>query len=683
MRSYDDKTLQTIGHLLDCDLALASSYLPLGDQVRLDLQLRNTRTGAVLDSFTQIAPRNKLAQAVTAAVNTLRHDLHLPPPAQPASTALPSLEAPGDGLREYAEGLRLVRAGRPNEAQPYLSRAVLASPHAPLAHIALASAWKSLGFDDRATAEARTALEQAPELATEQRLLLEAKAYNLIGNWQRAIDAYTTLRRLYPDTYIYTLGLAQAQLHAGKPKLAIDMLRDLTAHSVPAANDIYVLHTQTAATGGLADYRNMLLFAGQELRLARAQSSLYYQADALGYEGYAWNKLGDSEHAMADFREAERISTAIGDDLDLATVLRYMGDIQNTNLDPAAVTTLRRALAIQQKLGNHIAIIDCLVSLGNASLNQLDMQAARASFQAALQMSVQYHDDDRLTVVYNDLASIASSTGQPELELTYATKGLTMARQLQDPNSVAFALNFAGEAHETLGNLPAARLDYQQALQAAQSIGGAVLTVDILYSMASVELDAGNLTAAHQLIDRATAMHVHDDSSAIDLQLLAARLHIEDGQPALVDGPIAPVAPKYTTIQPAVAIEAWRLLAESALLRGDLNTAQADIAKALPLARKSPDLASGLIPVSVLAARIDAASNHQAKAYADLTALLRTAQHIQNVPLQLEIRLRQGEIERQRGNLAQSTRTLQSVQTEATRAGFGLLAQKAKKALAS
>ncbi len=246
MRSYDDKTLQTIGHLLDCDLALAGSYLPLADQVRLDLQLRNTRTGAVLDSFTQIAPRNKLAPAVAAAVATLRHDLRLPPETQASSTALPSLEAPGNGLREYAEGLRLVRAGRPNEAQPYLSRAVLASPHAPLAHIALASVWKTLGFDDRATAEAHIALEDAPALATEQRLLLEAKAYNLIGNWQRAIDTYTTLRRLYPDTYIYTLGLAQAQLHAGKTKLAIDMLRDLTAHSVSAANDIYVLHTETA-----------------------------------------------------------------------------------------------------------------------------------------------------------------------------------------------------------------------------------------------------------------------------------------------------------------------------------------------------------------------------------------------------------------------------------------------------
>jgi tetratricopeptide (TPR) repeat protein len=386
---------------------------------------------------------------------------------------------------------------------------------------------------------------------------------------------------------------------------------------------------------------------------------------------------------MADYREAERISTAIGDDLDLATVLRYMADIQNTNLDPAAVPTLRRALAIQQRLGNHIAIIDCLVGLGNASLNQLDTSSARASFQDALDRSIQYHDSAREAVVYNDLANVASSTGQPQLELTYATKGLAIARQLPDPNSVAYALNFAGEAQETLGNLSAARLSYQQALQSAQSIGAAVMTVDLLYSSASLELDAGNLTAARQLIDRATAMHVQDDSSAMDLQLLIAKLHLEEGQPALVDGPIAPLAPKYATVQPAIAIEALRLLAESALLRGDLNTARANIEKAMPLARRSPDIATSLLPVSILAARIDAASNHQAKAYADLTALLRTAQHIQNIPLQLEIRLRQGQLERQRGNLAQSNRTLQSVQSEATRAGFGLLAQKAQKALAS
>ncbi len=683
VRSYDDKTIQTVGRLLDCDLALAGSYLPLGDQVRLDLQLRNTRNGTVLDSFTQIAPRSKLAPAVAAAVNTLRQDLHLPTPAQPASTALPSLEAPGDGLREYAEGLRLFRAGKPNEAQPYFSKAVLASPRSPLAHIALASVWKSLGFDDRATAEARIALEQAPTLATEQRLLLEARAYNLIGNGQRAIETYTTLRRLYPDTYIYTLGLASALIHAGKNQLGIDMLRDLTAHSAPAANDIYVLHTETAATGALADYRDMLLFAGQELRLARAQSSPYYEADALGYEGYAWNKLGDTAHAMADLREAERISTAIGDDLDLATVLRYIGDIQNANLDPAAVPTLRRALAIQQRLGNHTSIVDCLIGLGNASLNQMDMDAARASFQQALDLSILYHDPDRQTVAYNDLSNAAGRTGQPQLELTYATKALAIARQLKDPYSIAYAQSYAADAQQMLGDLPAARLDYQQALQAAQAMGTPQSIVEILEALASIEIDAGDLPAAQQLIDRATAMHVQNDSTADELQLLLARLHIEAGQPALVDAAIAPIAERYATAQPDLADEAWRLLAESALLRGDLNAAQAGIARALPLARKSPDLAANLLPVSVLAARIDAASNRQAKACADLTTLLRTAQNLHNLPLQLEVRLYQGQIDRQRGNLAQSTRTLQSVQTEATHAGLGLIAQKAKKALAS
>jgi len=65
-----------------------------------------------------------------------------------------------------------------------------------------------------------------------------------------------------------------------------------------------------------------------------------------------------------------------------------------------------------------------------------------------------------------------------------------------------------------------------------------------------------------------------------------------------------------------------------------------------------------------------------------LGTLLRDAQRLNNPGLQLEVKLAEGDLQKQSHNPAATDHLLQTVKLEATQRGFGLIAQKANLDLA-
>jgi Tfp pilus assembly protein PilF len=342
-----------------------------------------------------------------------------------------------DGLREYAEGLQLIRTGHPDQAQPLLSKAVLASPESPLSHSALAAAWYALGFEDRAGAEAKFALDHSGALPNEERLTLQAKAYRILRDWPHSIATYTALRRQYP----------------GKPRDGLELLRDLVAHSKAAANDIRVLHAEVNQTSGLAEWRAMLVYTGQELRLARAENSEYYESDALSFEGFAWLSLGDSAHARADYAEAERICTESHDEAGLALVLNLEAMLQIQDSDPAATATLHHALELAEHMGSRKLVLQVLNNLGNNCYYQQDYACARRYYLQMMDVGQQTHSVNRVADAELNLSVIAGIFGKFEQQIDYANQALVIAHQMNDLESTSSALSHIASAECALGNL--------------------------------------------------------------------------------------------------------------------------------------------------------------------------------------------------------------------------------------
>jgi len=669
LRAWDKATIQAIGRRLDCTLLLTGDYLITGDQVRLDLQLWDTATGAVLNNYTGTVARQQINPAIAHAADDLRHAIRLPP-----TQTLPHLIdfTANDGYRNYAAGLQLLDAGQLEDARDLLSNAVLANPDFPLAHSALASAWQALGYADRARSEAKLALQTSSSLPRDKRLLLQANACEIFTDWPKAIDAYTQLAHLYPDDLDYPLALAETLAKSGNPKQALATAQSVIKASKAAANDPRFAAVEATASAGLGDWRGQLLFAGDQIRLAQAKDSLYLEAQGLLAEGNAWGRLGDRDHGLQDFLRAQQISLGLNDTMGQANALAAIGQDQEYREDPAAPATLQQALTLYQKMGNQAAVVSALGSLGCALTYLPDWPAATRAFQAAVALANQLHAPAMAIGPMLDLAYVASNNDDLAREEAEARQVLAVSRTSGNLDGVSSALEYLGDVDFERGYLTNARSEYNQSLAVMKQIDDGYAIAKLMTHMATLETAAGNLATARRLQNDITARHVLMGERLQHQQLAEAALQLEEGHLEQVRASMTDMATKAKTVDPGA--EAWRLVAESCLRSGDLPAARAAIERSLALARTSTDTDDYLVPASLTAARIAAAEGHTNRALAELSSLLARTQHTQNKRLQLQIRLAQAQIEPSRN-------TLLALATDATQHGFGLVAQKAQTTL--
>ena len=678
-QALDNQAIQAIGKSLDCDLVLLGSYLPVEDKVRIDLHLRNSRTGASIGEFSQIVPHNSFLQVVASASSGFRRSIGLPV-ANTLSLDI-AVSDSQDGMRDYADGLRLYHEDKAAEAQVSLSKAVIASPLSPLPHSALATVWSQLGFDKKAAAEAHLALTTSASLPKEQKLALQARAYECLTDWPHALDTYTTLRHLYPDDLDYALGVANADMESAKSRQALEMLAALRVSSPTANSDPRMSLAQSDAAFHLSEFHAALLYAGETIQLAHAKSERHLEANALIDQGWAWSYMGDDPRGLADAQKAADISTQINNLRDLSLALSAVGQIQRALDIPAAEATLFRAYDIAQKVGARNSMVNLLIALGNVRSDAEDWEGARNNYQRSLDIATEMNSPRKQTVPIECLGGIAENADDLEAERSYDSRLLAITQPAGDTGHQTVALIALAHIESWQGNLAAARGYIQQSLDIAQRTGDREEVEILLEKRIELQMQAGDLSAARQTTDHAKSMHPTDDTIKTDLQLWDAALTLEEGHPESVDSPMTVLATTSTPTHTYPGAMAWRLIAESWLARGDLPKARIAIEKGLPLARKSPNVMAYLIPDSLLSARLDAAEGHTAKASIELASLLTQAQRLKDVELQLQIRLAQGQMQKQHGDAASATRTLQAVQTEAAQHGFALIAQKAHKAL--
>jgi tetratricopeptide (TPR) repeat protein len=140
-------------------------------------------------------------------------------------------------LRLYAEGIDKLHNFDALGARDLLEQAVKADPQFALAHSALAEAWLTLGYDERAEQEAKTSYELSGKLGREQRLLIEGRYHQAARQWKEAITAYSALFVFFPDNLEYGLRLARAQREATQFRDALDTAQTLKRLPAPASQD--------------------------------------------------------------------------------------------------------------------------------------------------------------------------------------------------------------------------------------------------------------------------------------------------------------------------------------------------------------------------------------------------------------------------------------------------------------
>jgi TolB-like protein/predicted Ser/Thr protein kinase len=224
--SFAKDTLAKIHSNIGTDLVVVGSYVVLRGnddaQIRLDLRVQDAAAGETIATVTQTASQPELLSLVSRTGAELRRKLGLADlsPAQVAGITT-SLPANATAARLYTEGLLSLRSSEEQAARDLLVKAVRLEPAFPLAHAALAAAWSGLGFDAKATEEAKQAFDLSSHLTREERLSVEGQYRELGRERDKAIEIYRTLFDFFPDNIDYGLRLAAIQTQAGKGAQAL------------------------------------------------------------------------------------------------------------------------------------------------------------------------------------------------------------------------------------------------------------------------------------------------------------------------------------------------------------------------------------------------------------------------------------------------------------------------------
>lgn len=510
---------------LGADTFVLGSYVVIGTcprcQIRVDLGVVQARSGERSGTIIDEGSVTDLLDLTTRLGRRLRAELGLKA-VVPPSQRWPDASA----MREYSDGLAALRNGDPMAARDHLETAVDADPENALVHSALAEAWTALGYGIRANQEDRRAFDLAGSLDRFDRLGVEARYRASVQQWDRAIEIYKTIFKLFPDSLDDGLNLARTQWRSQRIADGTSTLNELRRLPKPAGNDPRIDMSEASAAGIQNDFARTRALAHRAAEEAKARGARYLFARARLLEGGAMQSM-DDPNAAAVQAEARQTCEAIGDRDCLSKAWRirgnerfYAGDFQ------AAQQAYGQGVAIAREVGNRGELANLLVGYAVVEKANRDWQQAERNLLEAISLRIETGLNPN--EVRNELADFYVSVGR----LTDAETVIRVASTTMQQSG----------AHEDLGDMlrlqsMLARLQGQ--LDRAQQLGEHAVTElrrtnsPLSLSLALTELSSqrtavGNLPQAEKDLAEAGPGDAPESQGAVELT--RAELWIAKGQ---------------------------------------------------------------------------------------------------------------------------------------------------------
>jgi DNA-binding winged helix-turn-helix (wHTH) protein/tetratricopeptide (TPR) repeat protein len=603
--------LQSARTGLGADTVVLGTYVVTGTcpacRIRVDLGVIQARTGERLGTVIEEGSAADLLDLTTRLGHGLRAQLGLKN--EVAST---SKWPAASGMREYSEGLASLRQGDPLAARQHLEAAVAADPQNALIHSALAETWTALGYGIRAMEEDKRAYELAGTLDRLDRLGLEARYRASLKDWDRAIEIYQTIFKLFPDSLNDGLNLAvmqsQAQ-HVPDAKATLNQLRRLPK---PAGNDPRIDLAEARAVGTLNDFTRTRALAHAAAEEAQARGARYLYAKARLLEGGAMQNMA-APNAIAVQDEARKICEAIGDRNCVSQAWRIRGNyLYYTGEFQAAQEAYAQGVAIARELGNNAELANLLVGYGVVEKVNRNWPQAERNFQEAISLKLQVgfnpnevrnelaelyltmgslKDADRLlqfeeTTIQRagahedsgDMlmleAALARLHGQLDRAQQLADRGVTELRLTGDPAVVTAGLAQRSSIYTAQGKLAEAGQDLADASDATgpENVGARAL------SRAELSIANSQFQAAAQEAEKAAEAYdkAHLDDLATQAFVTAADAFDMSGRPAEALAACGE-AGKRAALTPNELASAMALVCSWRLSAGNLATIPAQL----------------------------------------------------------------------------------------------------------
>jgi len=648
--SLGKDTLARLHKTLGSDFVVLGSYFDSGKaakgQIRLDLRLQDTAAGETIASISETGREAQLLDLVSRTGEQLRSKLGIGAvsPTEVAGVRA-SLPSNPEATRFYSEGLAKLRVFDFLGARASLQKAVAADPNFALAHSALAEAWSNLGYDPKATDEAKKAFDLSGNLGREDRLAIEGRYRTINHENDKALEIYKSLFTFFPDNLDYGLHLIDALFEMGNVKDSLAMFGLLRKLPPPLGEDPRIdlaeahlaafsapLEKPTAAARAAAKGIEL----GERLVVAKARFQ----------EGLQWALLGQPERGLALLEDARAIYEAVGD--------RYQASLTNAEIAQtyytldnfvAAKRSFQEAVVVAHEIGSYELLTGSLNGLGNILRSEGDLVAAGTAYKESLDTARELNPEmwkDRI-VSLDHLAEIEFAQGNLSGAMQLWGQLLALSQQADGQEGSGRALTGMGDILFAKADLPKARQRYTEGLRMWTQMG-------FRYKIAKG-------------------------------QLLLASLSIEEGHPAEVEGTVRQARQELQSEKNEDGqILATTVLVRALLAQGKFPEAQKELDDSAAIAAHLQYRATAL-DYTIADAQTRAALRKAADAKRELESTLEQTRKYGFVPEQFDARLALGEIQMKSGEGAAGRAILAALEKEAKAKGFLLIAHKAASAI--
>ena len=468
-------TLSRVRKNLGSDFVILGSYLDLGDgsDIRVDLRVQDAKSGQIVSTVTRRGSEAHLDELITLAGSELRGKLGVGPTAAAEEVAVKAeLPANVEAARFYSEGLQKLRNFEPLAARDLFEKAVAADPRHAMSHAYLASAWKALGYDQKAVAAAQKAVEFSSGLSREGQLRVQGQYYEASHQWDKAIETYRSLYQNAPDNLDYGLRLANAQIAASKVSDALATLAELRKLPAPQGQDLRIDVDEIMAANEASDYKRTVALSADLGEKAKQQGARYLVAKSLQFRCAALRNLGDPKGAIEMCREGQNISAAIADRAGEAAAINTIANALYDLGDLAGARKMYdQAGAIYRAIGSKAGVAAATDNAASVISDQGDLITARKMSEEALALYREVGDQTGIGQTLNNLAAQMVQAGDLAAAEKNFLAALDIWRAMGSPDGIATALTNLGDVRMALGEIAGARSAYQESLETFRKNG--------------------------------------------------------------------------------------------------------------------------------------------------------------------------------------------------------------------
>ncbi len=679
--SYGRETLAKIRENLNADEVVVGSFVPLGkDQIRLDLRLQDAVAGETLASVSAKGREDQIDDLVSRAGAELRRKLGAGAiSATDAAAVKASLPSNAEAARLYSQGLAKLHTRDTLAARDLLQKSLALEPGFALAHSALATAWTTLGYDGKATVEAKTAFDLSGGLGREDKLAIQARYLEANHDWEGAIGIYRTLTQFFPDNLEYGLQQALAQNSAGKSKDALGTLQQLRQLPAPASQDPRLDLAESSAYYGLSKYKEAGDAASRAAAKAQASGQRLVLAQALNQEAAAFRYQDQMDKSNAAFQDAQRTYTEAGDRLGAAGAIMGLANNLYQHGDLSGSRQLNeQALAVFREVGSQRNTATCLVDIAIGLYDQGDLAGAQKLYEEALSIQREVGDKDSQANTLNSIANVLADKGDQAGAKAKYEEALAAFRETGSQFEIAMTMSNIGELYLDKGDLPEAKKMFEDALKIKRSLHNRHSEAYTLSALGDLLLYEGDIPAARKAHEDALAIRTQlgEKGTAAQDSLALARLTLEDGHPeAALEAARRAETDFHTQNQADYEAAAHTLAARCLLQSGKLTEAKAEIQQAQKMVKTDDHVAH--LPAAIASARIAMASGNLPTAREILDEALSEATKANLLFFQYDARLALGELEIESGKVSAGRTRLTTLEKDAEGKGFLLIARKA------